>query len=60
MPIFGDGKQMMDSTVIVDIVEANILTAESKVVGSFDIASGDPVSVNELAATIKILADSRS
>ena len=60
LPIFGDGNQTMDFIFIVDIVEATMLTAESKIVGSLEIASGDPVSANELAVTIKILADSYS
>ena len=50
--IFGDGKQTRDFVFVRDIVEANILIAESDTCGVFNIGSGESVTINELAKLI--------
>jgi len=54
--IFGDGNQLRDFTFIGDVVRANLLAAEAEgdALGrTFNIAGGDPHTVNELLATIR-------
>lgn len=46
--IFGDGEQTRDFTFVKDIVQANILLAESKATGIFNIGRGERVSLNQL------------
>jgi len=50
--IFGDGKQSRDLTFVEDVVRANILAAESKAEGVFNIGSGKSTTVNQLADLI--------
>ena len=50
--IFGDGEQTRDFTFIKDVVEANILAAESDATGVFNIARGESISINQLAQLI--------
>ncbi|MCP4614777.1 MAG: SDR family oxidoreductase [Planctomycetes bacterium] len=51
--IFGDGEQTRDFTFIRDVVQANILAAESDASGVFNIGGGgNRISVNELARLI--------
>lgn len=50
--IFGDGKQTRDFIFVEDVVSANILAAESKQIGVFNIASGEKISINDLAQSI--------
>ncbi|MDH7506908.1 MAG: SDR family oxidoreductase [Candidatus Thermoplasmatota archaeon] len=50
--IFGDGKQTRDFTFIDDVVKANILAAESKTIGVFNIAGGKKITINSLAKKI--------
>ena len=50
--IFGDGFQTRDFTFVKDVVNANILAAESNAHGIFNIASGKRISINELASLI--------
>jgi UDP-glucose 4-epimerase len=50
--IFGDGEQTRDFTYVDDVVNANILAAESKTRGVFNIAGGKRISINSLAALI--------
>lgn len=53
--VFGDGTQTRDFTFVDDAVEANILAAESNIVGeTFNIGGGSRISVNDL---IKIMED---
>ena len=47
--IYGDGEQTRDFTYIEDVVNANILAAESKATGVFNAAGGRRISINELA-----------
>jgi UDP-glucose 4-epimerase len=50
--IYGDGEQTRDFTFIKDVVEANILAAESKVTGTFNIGRSKSVTINQLAQLI--------
>jgi len=50
--IFGDGKQTRDFSFIDDVVKVNILAAESKACGVFNIASGERITINALADSI--------
>ena len=56
--IFGDGEQTRDFTFIKDVVEANILAAESDATGVFNIGGGEKISINQLAKLIIGLAGS--
>ena len=47
--IFGDGEQSRDFTYVKDVVEANILAAESEATGIFNIGTGEKVTINQLA-----------
>lgn len=54
--IFGDGKQTRDFTFIDDVVEANILAAESNASGVFNIGGGgNQISIEKLARLISDL-----
>lgn len=50
--VYGDGEQTRDFTFIDDVVNANILVAESKPTGVFNIAGGKRISINDLAKSI--------
>ncbi len=50
--ILGDGEQTRDFTFIKDVVEANILAAESDATGIFNIGRGESTSINRLAKLI--------
>jgi len=50
--IYGDGNQTRDFTYIQDVVHANILAAESKSTGVFNVGSGCSVTINELAKAV--------
>jgi UDP-glucose 4-epimerase len=54
--IFGDGEQSRDFTYVRDVVEANILAAESPATGVFNIGSGARVTINHLAQLVISLA----
>lgn len=47
--IYGDGEQTRDFTFVKDVVEANILAAESELTGIFNIARNESISINQLA-----------
>ena len=47
--IFGDGEQTRDFTFVKDVVEANILAAQSDAYGVFNISRGERITVNQLA-----------
>ena len=58
--IFGNGEQTRDFTFVKDVVEANILAAESTATGVFNIGSGARVTINHLAElVIKLAGDKR-
>ena len=50
--IYGDGEQIRDFIFVNDVVRANILAAESKATGIFNIASGKRITINDLASLI--------
>jgi UDP-glucose 4-epimerase len=52
--IFGDGKQVRDFTYVDNVVRANLLAADAEEASGaiFNIATGRPVSVDELADTV--------
>ena len=50
--IFGDGTQTRDFVYVGDIAEANILAAFSDAGGTYNIASGEERSINEIAENI--------
>jgi UDP-glucose 4-epimerase len=53
LTIVGDGSQKRDFTYVTDIAKANLLAAESSIVGEiFNVGTGNPVSVNRLAELI--------
>ena len=59
--IFGDGEQLRDFTYIGDVVQANMLAADAPPEARgrvFNIAGGDPRSVNDLLATIREIVPS--
>ena len=57
--IYGDGKQTRDFTYIDDVVRANILAAESKETGVFNIAGGKRITINKLAETIMKICEKK-
>lgn len=50
--IYGDGTQSRDFSFISDVINANILAAESKTTGVFNIANGDQITITDLAKCI--------
>jgi len=50
--IYGDGEQTRDFVYVKDVVNANILAAESSASGVFNIANGKTITINELAKII--------
>lgn len=58
--IYGDGTQTRDFTFVEDVISANILLAESKQTGVFNIGSGRNISINGLAELIMKLCDKKT
>jgi UDP-glucose 4-epimerase len=50
--IYGDGEQSRDFTFVKHVVDANVLACESKESGTFNVACGRSISINELVALI--------
>jgi len=50
--IFGDGEQTRDFTFVHDVVQANILAAETDVSGILNLGAGENISINELARLV--------
>lgn len=50
--IYGDGNQSRDFVYVQDVVLANIIAAESKATGVFNIGGGKSITINELAQKI--------
>ena len=50
--VFGDGEQTRDFSFVGDVVDANILAAESQAAGIFNIGSSTVVTINQLAQMI--------
>ena len=55
--VYGDGEQTRDFTFVDDVVNANILAAESMSTGVFNIAGGKRISINDLAGLIMEILD---
>jgi UDP-glucose 4-epimerase len=56
--IFGSGEQSRDFTFVRDVVEANILAAESPATGLYNIGNGKGITINHLAQlVIKLVGD---
>jgi UDP-glucose 4-epimerase len=51
--VFGDGTQTRDWVEVSDVVRANLLAAESDVVGSINIGHGQETSVLDLLAALR-------
>lgn len=56
--IYGDGLQTRDFTFVGDAVAANILAAESDACGVFNVATGNRITLNELARLVTDLLGS--
>jgi len=50
--IYGDGEQTRDFTFVKDVIQANIIGAESDACGVFNIGRGENNTINDLAKTI--------
>ncbi len=50
--IHGDGEQSRDFTFIADVVQANILAAESDAEGTYNIGGGKSTTINQIAGSI--------
>ncbi|MGB9937071.1 MAG: SDR family oxidoreductase [Methanobacterium sp.] len=53
--VYGDGEQSRDFTFVKNVVDANILAAESKETGNFNIACGRRIVLNDLISMINEL-----
>lgn len=61
MVIFGDGGQTRDFVFVSDVVAANIFFAmQSSSVGTFNVARGEGVAINDLALAVRRLTGSSS
>lgn len=50
--VYGDGRQTRDFTFVKHVVQANLLACESDATGTFNIACGRSIRINELVALI--------
>ncbi len=57
--IYGNGNQTRDFIYVEDIVNANLLAADSNKTGVYNIASGKSISINELADNVMDLIDNK-
>jgi len=55
--IFGDGEQTRDFTYVKDVVDANIRAMESKMRGTYNIAYGEQITINNLATILSDLTE---
>lgn len=53
--IFGEGKQSRDFTYVTNVVEANLLSAESKETGVFNVACGRRIVLNDLVMMLGVM-----
>jgi UDP-glucose 4-epimerase len=61
MIVHGDGEQTRDFVYVEDVSHANILAAKTATVGeAYNVATGDSISVRELAEKIHEMTDSSS
>ncbi len=54
--IYGDGQQSRDFTYVKHVAQANLLACESDATGTFNVACGRRVTINELVALINDIA----
>lgn len=52
LTIYGDGEQKRDFTYVKDVVNVNLLAAESEIEGVFNVGTGTNYSVNEVADAV--------
>ena len=52
MRVFEDGRQLRDFVHVRDVAAANVLALESGASGTFNVASGEPRTVGELAVEL--------
>ena len=52
LTIYGDGLQTRDFIYVEDVAEANLLALESNITGSYNIGSGNDISIKDLAYKI--------
>ncbi|MGB9980637.1 SDR family oxidoreductase [Methanobacterium sp.] len=57
--VYGDGLQSRDFTFVKNVVDANILAAESNKTGNFNIACGKRIKLNDLIYMINKLTDAK-
>ncbi len=57
--IFGDGEQTRDFTFVKDVVEANLLAAQSDACGLFNVSRGESITINRLAKLITEFAGNK-
>jgi UDP-glucose 4-epimerase len=50
--VYGDGEQSRDFTFVKHVVDANVLACESEETGTFNVACGRSISINELVQLI--------
>jgi UDP-glucose 4-epimerase len=50
--VYGDGEQSRDFTFVTHVVDANVRACESRTTGTFNVACGRSVTVNELLALL--------
>jgi UDP-glucose 4-epimerase len=50
--VCGDGQQSRDFTFVKHVIDANVLACESEKTGTFNVACGRSISINELVALI--------
>jgi len=50
--IFGDGEQTRDFAFVKDVAQANIMAAEGKATGAYNVGSGHHVTINQLTQII--------
>jgi UDP-glucose 4-epimerase len=58
LSVYGDGRQTRDFTFVADAVRANLLAAESKAKGNYNIATGSRIQIRTLAS--KVIGATRS
>ena len=57
--IYGDGEQTRDFTFVRDVVQANVLAMESDATGVFNVATGQRISINDLAGMVMEIIGNR-
>ena len=58
--IYGDGKQTRDFIYVEDVARANVLSLQTKVLGVYNVGSGEFIAINELAKILLEILNKRS